>query len=265
MPLTALRGGAIVMHVTTQGIVLLERCSIKNPDRILTVLTQDLGEITVSARPRKRAGESAASQMLVWSEMTLYEYRQRWGLKEAVTNREFRGVREIWTNSALASYFAEVTEQLTLEQLLTPELLALLLNALYALEKLDRPLALVKAAFEMRAMCLSGYEPLIGGCAVCGETPVQPQFHLREGVLHCKRVRQRAGGGNFDAAVSGHSLAALRHIVCGPAKRLYSFRLDSAAQKAALRCVEAFLLTQLERGFHTLDFYKQITLNHSLP
>ena len=149
------------MHVTTQGIVLRE-VQYKESDRILTVLTQDLGKITVSARAgrKKGGGISAASQMLVWSEMTLYEYRQRWGLKEAVTNREFRGVREDLDKFALASYFAEVTEQLTPEQLPAPELLALLLNALYALEKLDRPLALVKAAFEMRAMCPVSYTHL---------------------------------------------------------------------------------------------------------
>ena len=253
------------MHVTTQGIVLRE-VQYKESDRILTVLTQDLGKITVSARAgrKKGGGISAASQMLVWSEMTLYEYRQRWGLKEEVTNREFRGVREDLDKFALASYFAEVTEQLTPEQLPAPELLALLLNALYALEKLDRPLALVKAAFEMRAMCLSGYEPLIGGCAVCGETPVQPQFHLREGVLHCKECAKELAAG-ISMPLCPDSLAALRHIVCGPAKRLYSFRLDSAAQKRLSDVCEAFLLTQLERGFHTLDFYKQITLNHSLP
>lgn len=193
-------------HVTTQGIVLRE-VQYKESDRILTVLTQDLGKITVSARAgRKRGGGiSAASQMLVWSEMTLYEYRQRWGLKEAVTNREFRGVREDLDKFALASYFAEVTEQLTPEQLPAPELLALLLNALYALEKLDRPLALVKAAFERRAMCLSGYEPLIGGCAVCGETPVQPQFHLQGGCAALQGVQPKSWRRDFDAAVSGQS------------------------------------------------------------
>lgn len=174
-------------------------------------------------------------------------------------------MREDLDKFALASYFAEVTEQLTPEPAAgAGALLALLLNALYALEKLDRPLALVKAAFEMRAMCLSGYEPLIGGCAVCGETPVQPQFHLREGVLHCKECAKELAAG-ISMPLCPDSLAALRHIVCGPAKRLYSFRLDSAAQKRLSDVCEAFLLTQLERGFHTLDFYKQITLNHSLP
>ena len=79
------------MHVTTQGIVL-RAVNYKESDKILTVLTQELGKLTVSARAsrKKGGGISAAAQMLVWSEMTLYEYRQRWGLKEAVTNREFR-------------------------------------------------------------------------------------------------------------------------------------------------------------------------------
>ena len=83
------------MQLTTQGLVLRE-VNYKESDKILTVLTQDMGKLTISARGsrKKGGGISAAAQMLVWSEMTLYEYRQRWSLKEAVTNREFRGVRE---------------------------------------------------------------------------------------------------------------------------------------------------------------------------
>ena len=47
----------------------------------------------------------------------------------------------------------------------------------------------------------------------------------------------------------------------GTPKRLFSFRLDSGGPGGAGRRVsEAYLLTQLERGFRTLDFYKQMTL-----
>ncbi len=247
------------MHVTTQGVVL-RSVNYKESDQILTVLTQELGKLTVSARAsrKKGGGVSAAAQMLVWSEMTLYEYNQRWGLKEAVTNWEFRGVREDLDKFALASYFSEVTDQLTPEQFPVPEWLALLLNALYALEKLDRPLELIKAVFEMRAMCLSGYEPLIDGCAVCGGVPDQPQFHLREGVLHCKACAKELASGS-SLPLCPASIAALNHIVHGSSKRLYSFRLGQTAQKRLSDVCEAFLLTQLERGFSTLDFYKQIT------
>ena len=54
------------------------------------------------------------------------------------------------------------------------------------------------------------------------------------------------------------SLAALRHIVYGDAKRLYSFTLGSEAQKRLSAAAEAFLAAQLERGFKTLDFYKSV-------
>ena len=140
------------------------------------------------------------------------------------------------------------------------ELLSLLLNSLHALDRLERPLKLVKAAFELRAMCLAGYEPLLDACAVCGcPTPEEPRFHLREGVLHCVGCQGSVGEG-ISLPLNSGSLAAMRHIVYGDPKRLFSFRLDGAGLDALAGVAEAYLLTQLERGFRTLDFYKSLTL-----
>ena len=52
------------------------------------------------------------------------------------------------------------------------------------------------------------------------------------------------------------SLAALRYIVGGDAKRLFSFRIAPQSLPLLAGAAEGFLLTQLERGFRTLDFYK---------
>ena len=60
--------------------------------------------------------------------------------------------------------------------------------------------------------------------------------------------------------MDGPALAAMRHVVMGDPKRLFSFRLDVPSQKKMSDVCEAFLLTQLERGFRTLDFYKQMAL-----
>ena len=54
------------------------------------------------------------------------------------------------------------------------------------------------------------------------------------------------------------SLAALRRIVYGDPKRLYSFTLGPDAQKRLSAAAEAFVSAQLERGFRTLDFYKSV-------
>ena len=169
-------------------------------------------------------------------------------------------MRDDLVKLALGCYGAEVTELLAVEGVPNPELLSLLLNSLHALDKLDRPPALVKAAFELRCLCLAGYGPLLDACAVCGrEQPEEPRFHLREGVLHCAACRGEVGDG-ISMPVDGGVLAAMRHIVYGDPKRLFSFQLGEEGLKQLGGITEAYLLTQLERGFRTLDFYKQMAL-----
>ena len=61
--------------------------------------------------------------------------------------------------------------------------------------------------------------------------------------------------------LSPSALAALRHIVGGDPKRLFSFRVDEASLSQLAQASEAYLMTRLERGFRTLDFYKTLTLS----
>lgn len=249
------------MHTTTKALVL-RSVDYKESDKILTLLTQDLGKVTASARGSRKKGSplAAGCQLLCWSEMVLYDYQGRWTVKEAATERQFRGVRDDLDKLALACYFAEVTELLAVEDMPSPELLSLILNSLHALDKLSKPLDLVKAAFELKAMCLAGYEPLLDGCAVCGtEPPEDPRFHLKEGVLHCARCRDEVGEG-ISMPLDGQALEAMRHIAYGDPKRLVSFRAEGESLRQLADLAEAYLHTQLERGFRTLDFYKQMRM-----
>ncbi len=249
------------MHMRTKALVLRET-AYKESDKILTLLTQEAGKLTASGRGCRKKGSpiAAGCQLLVWSDMVLYEHRGRWAVQEAAVEREFRGMRDDLVKLALGCYGAEVTELLAVEGVPNPELLSLLLNSLHALDKLDRPPALVKAAFELRCLCLAGYGPLLDACAVCGrEPPEESRFHLREGMLHCAACRGEVGDG-ISMPVDGGVLAAMRHIVYGDPKRLFSFQLGEEGLKQLGGITEAYLLTQLERGFRTLDFYKQMAL-----
>ncbi|MGE4276726.1 MAG: DNA repair protein RecO, partial [Lawsonibacter sp.] len=106
--------------------------------------------------------------------------------------------------------------------------------------------------------CLAGYEPMVDGCAVCGvDSPEEPQFHLKEGVLHCARCRGEVGDG-ISVPLSQQTLAAMRHIAYGDPKRLFSFSAEEEGLLQLADLAEAYLHTQLERGFRTLDFYKQM-------
>ena len=248
------------MHTKTKALVLRE-VDYRESDKILTLLTQEQGKLTVSARGCRKKGSAIAAgcQLLAWSEMVLYDYHGKWSVKEAAAERLFQGVRDDLERLSLGCYFAEVAEALALEGIPSPELLSLSLNSLHALDRMgEKPLPLIKTAFEWRSMCLAGYEPLVEGCAVCGaDPPAEARFHLREGVLHCAACRDRVGEG-ISMPLNGQALAALRHIVLGDPKRLFSFRLEGEGLRQLEDAGEAYLHTQLERGFRTLDFYKQL-------
>lgn len=249
------------MHIVTKGIVLRET-NYKESDKILTVLTQEGGKRTVKARGCRRRGSAlaASAQLLVFSDMTLFEYKDYYTLNEGSTIALFRHMRENLERLALGSYFAEVTEAVAEEGRPEPELLSLLLNSLYALDTMKQPPELIKAAFELRLLCTAGYAPLADACGVCGAPePEKPLLNLSEGVLHCAACRGGVGEG-ISMPLSPGALAALRYIIYGDPKRLFSFRLEADGLRLLGEAAEAFLLTQLERGFRTLDFYKQIRI-----
>ena len=248
------------MHLTTKALVLRER-NYKESDKILTLLTEQEGKLTVSARGCRSRNSpiAAACQLLAWGEFTLYEFKGRWAVKETASERLFDGVRVNIEKLSLASYLAEVAEALAGEGQPDPALLSMTLNCLHALDKLSVPLTQVKTAFEWRAMALAGYEPQLERCGVCfREQPREPHFHLGAGTVHCAACRDRLEEG-ISMPLTVSALAALRHIVWGPRKRLLSFRLDDEGMKRLSEASEAYLLTRLERGFRTLDFYKSIT------
>lgn len=81
------------MHMRTKALVL-RAVDYKESDKILTLLTQESGKLTASARGCRKKGSPVAAgvQLLAWSDLVLYEYRGRWTVKEAAVEREFLGL-----------------------------------------------------------------------------------------------------------------------------------------------------------------------------
>ena len=246
--------------IVMKGLVLRETVT-KETDKILTVLTAERGKLPVIARGarRKNSRIAAASELLAFSELVLYERRGWYLLDEASTIELWDRVRRDVTLLSLASYFAEMTEAVSTEELPAPETLSLLLNALYALDTLDKPAALVKAAFELRLLALSGYEPLVSECAVCGKAaPDEPLFDPERGVVLCRNC---AGAeARKLLALDAGSLAAMRHVLGAEKKRMLSFSLRGETMTRFARACETFSRRQLDRDFRTLDFYKSLAL-----
>ena len=173
------------MYLTIQGLVLRVTAYNDN-DALLTVLSRDQGKLTLKARSlrRKNSPLIAPCQLLAYAEFTVFEYRGMYTINEAHSIELFQPLRKDLQKLSLATYFAQIAELISQEDMPNPELLSLLLNCLYALSKLNLPEKLIKASYELRCACLAGYAPELSGCYRCGCTTCD-RFDISEGYLEC--------------------------------------------------------------------------------
>ena len=247
------------MYLTIQAIVL-RVTDYNDRDALLTVLSRNHGKLTIKARGlrRKNSPLIAPCQLLAFGEFTLFEYKGQYTINEAHSLELFQDLRRDLTKLSLGTYFAQAVEVLSQEDLPHPELQSLLLNWLYALSKLDLPEAKVKAVFELRSACLAGYTPDLFGCHICGsQTP--DRFDLSLGQLECHGCRNMESRG-IRLPVNPGLLDAMRYIcLCDP-RKLFSFQVGEKTLEQLSDLTEAYLSTQLERGFSALDFYKSLLI-----
>ena len=252
------------MFINTKALVL-RSVQYKESSRILTVLTPEHGKLTVSARGavRKTSRVTASVQPLAFSDMTLSKTRDRYLLTESQIIEQFDELSTDLERFALAAYFTELLDSLSDEDSPNPELLSLGLNALHMLcRPNERPNELIKAAFELRAMCLSGYAPALESCVDCGvslnsETALSGKvfLDLYGGDVYCERC---APDNDNITLLSADAFAACRYICACEAKRLYSFTLEAPSLLNISAVCEGYILAQLDRKFNSLDYYYKI-------
>ena len=244
------------MFRTVDALVLRE-VRFKESDRILTVLTAELGKLTLAAHGAlsRKSRIAAATQQLTYAELTLFEKNGRYAVREGFTKEGFAGLRKDLEKLALGSYFSECLEQYAGEEQPEPELMQLGLNSLYALSEGIADCEKVKAAFELRLMTIEGYAPAEEACAVCGRAEIQePVFEVEEGRTVCRACR-KAGR---VLPLTGNALAAMRLIVHAPAKKFLSFRLPEEDTRLLAAVAENWLLQCSDRQFQTLAYYKNL-------
>lgn len=246
------------MYLNTIALVL--RVSDYNDrDALLTLLTRDQGKITAKARGlrRKNSPLAAPCQLLALCEVTLFEYRGMYTINEARSLELFTPLRKDLVKLTLGSYFAQVSDVISQEDVPNSELQSLVLNCLYALSAMDVSPEQVKSVFELRIACIAGYTPDLYGCH-CNANGQQYYFDLSGGCLLCEQCKNQNVG--IRHPVAAGTLDAMRYVISCDPKKLFGFKLGAENQQQLSCVAEAYLVTQLERGFSTLDFYKSLLI-----
>jgi len=247
------------MYLKIQGLVL-RVTAYNDSDSLLTLLSNTHGKLTVKARGVRRRNSplTAPCQLLAFGEYTLFEYRGMYTINEACSIELFQGLRRDLAKLSLGTYFAQVSDVISQEDVPSSELLSLTLNSLYALDKLSISTQQVKATFELRCACLAGYLPELSGCYKCKE-PFPQRFNVTEGRLECTSCKDPVSNGLRMPLTPG-VLECMRYICTCDSKKLFAYQAGFDTVEHLAQVTETYLTSQLERGFPTLDFYKSIQM-----
>ncbi len=243
--------------IVTPGLVLKET-RYKESDRILTILTPELGVISASAQSSLRLKNKlfSACGLFCYSEFVLLPGRNMYTVREASVKNVFHGIASSIEGMSLAMYLAEMAAALSPTGEEAGKELRLLLNCLYMISEKKADLRVIKAVFELRTMSECGFLPQLVCCKVCKKYE-DPAFYLdlQEGYLLCADCAQKAGKRcNLDTG----ALYALRHICLVEDKKIFAFKISLGSLAKLSAVAEQYALTHLDKPLKSYDFLKSV-------
>lgn len=249
------------MIVKTHGIVLAQS-ALSTQDRILTILTSDMGlvDAIVKNPSSARSKLSASSEVLAYSDFCLFKGKSGYIVNSADLENNFYKLREDLVNLSLAGYFCELTRFVIPTEDNCAEILSLLMNTLYLLQNNKRTPNFLKAVYELRLLSLSGFAPNLEYCCICNEEKENVFFLPLEGRTICEKCLVDNPYNNFKTPLPLAIKKAMEYIIFSNDRQIFSFKLTSDSEKLLAAISEAFTLYHIGGNFKSLEFYKSINI-----
>lgn len=237
-------------------------------DKLLTLVTEDKGKLTVTVKGGKslRSKFVSVSEPFTYAAFNLRKSNKYFYVYDSDLLEDFYLLRDSIEKLSLAAYICDVTSELSLEGISDPEILQLSLNTLYALAYKDGyDIRQIKGAFEFKAAVIAGFMPDLSGCELCSEYNGETMYlDVRGGRLLCEScltLGSEITGLDQSSVIVPVTLPVIMafvYIATSRIQKLLSFRLDMGEMPLFASAAEKYLINHLEKDFYTLNFYKSL-------
>lgn len=221
-------------RIKTKGLVL--RSSVYGEaNKMLTVLTEESGKISVAARGGKSLKRGAFLNSFCYCEFELIKRGDVFGLESARPIENFfdisKSVENLFAASAITSFAAYICK----EENDCKDMLRLCLNCLYALAKLNISPLKVMVVFYLKAAEKSGYAPEVNECVYCGEKENLSCFSPVAGGVVCQNCK------NGEPTLSYTELEIMRFILKSDFKDMLKFKVEDNETKKLYSVIKLFI------------------------
>ncbi|WP_300462815.1 DNA repair protein RecO [Desulfobacula sp.] len=247
--------------------ILLRKIEYGDHDFIISFLTQSKGKVSVMAKNAKKSIKRFSGALDLFSLNHIYCTFPKKNkdaliiLAQTDLENPFANIRCDVFKTAYACYWMELILFWLEEDKAQPDVYALLLFSLDALNTDILSKEVVSLVFQIRFMSLSGFSPNIETCGTC-KTPVDSidqntfWFDFQDGRMMCQNCVQKRS--KYGMTVSKGTLKQLFWINNNDIGRAERIKFSHFAVTEGARLLEAFIAFHLGREFKTLQFLNRL-------
>ena len=243
--------------IKTKGIVIAVANSSDN-DKVLTILTSDLGKISVFCKGAKKNKSALLNvvEYLAFSDLILFKSpNDKYSLNSADVIELFYNLRMDIEKLNYATVMTRIVYDTIQENQYSEEILQLLLNSLYVLSETDKRLDLVLSIFELRLLALIGFAPRVNHCVSCNTPMLENMEHfyfsIKDDGVKCEACSRIDKG---CIKLGKTAFMALIYILTAEPKKLFSFEIPQESIEELRLLAQIYLTEKLEKEYKAMKY-----------
>lgn len=238
--------------IKTKGIVIGIANSADN-DKILTMLTPDLGRISVFCKGAKKTKSALlnVAEYLSFNEVIIYKSaNDNYSINSAEVIEVFYNLRTDIEKLNYATTISKMVYDVTQENEPAAQVLQLFLNTLYVISETEKNMDLVLSIFQIRLLAIIGFLPNVAKCTNCSAPMLEEMkdfyFSIKDDGVKCE-ICQRLDKGIIH--LSKTSFSALIYILSCDSKKLFSFEIPQDAVDELRLLARIYTMQKLEKEY----------------
>lgn len=233
--------------VKTKGIIISEN-NTGDFDKMLTMLTPDLGKISCAAKGARRPKSSllAGSQFLAFGDYILYKGNNVYNINSCDTIEVFYNLRNDLDKLIYAAHITKIVYDVTTENQNSYKILQLFLNTLYALSETEKNIDMILSIFKFRLLKILGFSPDIIQCVNCNEKDGLSYFSIKNNGFLCNACAKQDSSA---IQTNTTTINAIRYAILAEPKKIYSCVLNDETIAQMKLTSKLYLEEKLEKQY----------------
>ena len=234
-------------NVKVNGIIIAEN-NMGDFDKMLTMLTPNLGKIGCSAKGARRPKSLLLSgtQFLCFGEYMLFKGSEVYTINSCESIEMFYNIRTDLDKLTYASYITKIINDVTTENQNSFNTLKLFLNTLYMISETNKDLDFITSVFKVRILKILGFTPNIKECVTCKRRDNLEYFSIKDNGFKCRECSKQDTG---SIQMSDATRNAIIYIIGADSKKIFSFELAENCRKELELISSIYLNEKLEKEY----------------